>query len=130
MERTVIVIGVVILLSLFCGNNAQAAKFNDVPSHHWAKEAVGQSVEAGILQGYDGKFHGNKTLNRYEIAVIVARLLDKFEEASMTEVDTKEEEERLAAITDVLKKLRQELTHLNERTDAIEADLVAYADCQ
>ena len=124
MRTALSTLGLITLLVLLFSNNTFAAKFADVPSQHWAYEAIGSSVEAGILQGYDGKFHGNKTLNRYEIACIVARLLDKMEETTV-HADTKEEEERIAAITDVLLRLRQELAELNKRTDAIETDLVA-----
>ena len=51
--------------------------YTDVPRGHWAYESVKKAAEAGILQGYDGKFHGNKTINRYQMALIVARILDR-----------------------------------------------------
>lgn len=51
--------------------------YTDVPRGHWAYESVKKAAESGILQGYDGKFHGNKTINRYQMALIVARLLDR-----------------------------------------------------
>ena len=52
-----------------------AGPFSDVPSGHWAYKAIDKATEAGILQGYDGKFNGNKTLNRYQMAVVVSRML-------------------------------------------------------
>lgn len=51
--------------------------FSDVPKGHWAYEAVQKSAEAGILQGWNGRFHGNKIVNRYQMAVVVARMLDR-----------------------------------------------------
>ena len=51
--------------------------YTDVPRGHWAYESVKKAAESGILQGYDGKFHGNKTINRYQMALIVARILDR-----------------------------------------------------
>lgn len=53
-----------------------AEAFSDVPKTHWGFPAIQQAVDAGILQGYDGKFHGQRLLNRYQMAVIVAKLLD------------------------------------------------------
>ena len=50
--------------------------FSDVPSDHWAYDAVSQLAARGIVEGYpDGTFKGKRTLTRYEYAVIVARLL-------------------------------------------------------
>jgi hypothetical protein len=53
-----------------------ATPFADVPKTHWAYDAINKAVDAGILQGYDGKFHGQRLLNRYQMAVIVAKLLE------------------------------------------------------
>src|SRR5688572_15277279 len=51
--------------------------FADVPRGHWAYEAVQKAAEAGILQGWNNRFHGNKVVNRYQMAVVVARMLDR-----------------------------------------------------
>jgi hypothetical protein len=54
------------------------AGFSDVPPGHWAAEAVGALSEAGILVGYpDGTFAGERALTRYEMAMIIARLLEE-----------------------------------------------------
>jgi hypothetical protein len=57
--------------------NAASGPFSDVPKGHWAYEAVQKAAEAGILQGWNGRFHGNKIVNRYQMAVVVARMLDR-----------------------------------------------------
>lgn len=42
----------------------------------WAKEAVAQTVQAGIVSGYeDGSFRPNATITRAELAVMIARVL-------------------------------------------------------
>ena len=56
---------------------AAGGPFSDVPKGHWAYEAVQKAAEAGILQGWNGRFHGNKVVNRYQMAVVVARMLDR-----------------------------------------------------
>ena len=53
-----------------------ANPFSDVPRTHWAYSAISRAVDAGVLEGYDGKFHGEKLINRYQMAVIVKRVLD------------------------------------------------------
>lgn len=49
---------------------------DDVPSGHWAYDAVQSLVQQGILRGYpDGAFHGTKPLTRYEFAVALRSAL-------------------------------------------------------
>jgi S-layer homology domain len=51
------------------------SNFTDVPAGHWAQEAVDYASKAGLVQGYpDQTFKGNKTLTRYEAAMIFYRL--------------------------------------------------------
>lgn len=49
--------------------------FSDVPRTHWAYGAVKAAMDAGVLEGHDGKFMGDKLVNRYQMAQVVARLL-------------------------------------------------------
>ncbi|HJN17292.1 MAG TPA: S-layer homology domain-containing protein, partial [Armatimonadota bacterium] len=52
------------------------ADWPDIPSEHWANDAVATVTGAGIMNGYpDNTFQGDTPLTRYEIAVIAARLL-------------------------------------------------------
>jgi hypothetical protein len=51
--------------------------FADVPKDHWAYEAVAKAVESGLLQGYSNKFYGSRAMTRYQMAVVVARMLDR-----------------------------------------------------
>jgi hypothetical protein len=55
---------------------AASNPFSDVPRTHWAYKAIQTAVDAGVLEGYDGKFHGEKLINRYQMAVIIKRILD------------------------------------------------------
>lgn len=58
---------------------ATADGFTDVPPDHWAAEAVTASAEAGLLTGDpDGAFEGDRKVSRYEMAVILQRLLQYF----------------------------------------------------
>ena len=59
-----------------------AQTFSDVPAKHWAYEAVAKLAKAGLIEGYgDGTFRGDRSMNRYEFAVLTVRLLDRFDRA-------------------------------------------------
>lgn len=52
--------------------------FPDVPANHWAYEAVSKLAGNDIIQGYeDGKYHGERTMSRYEMAEIIYNALSK-----------------------------------------------------
>ena len=52
--------------------------FPDVPANHWAYEAVSRLAGNDIIQGYeDGKYHGERTMTRYEMAEIIYNVLSK-----------------------------------------------------
>ncbi|MGI5817348.1 MAG: S-layer homology domain-containing protein [Armatimonadota bacterium] len=60
--------------------------FADVPADHWASEAVEVSADAGLLTGDpDGNFHGQRDVTRYEMAIILQRLLQRIDAASAGE---------------------------------------------
>ena len=64
------------LLSVINPNMSKA--FPDVPENHWAYEAVSRLAGNGIIQGYeDGKYHGERTMTRYEMAEIIYNALSK-----------------------------------------------------
>ncbi|MFA6693354.1 MAG: S-layer homology domain-containing protein [Bacillota bacterium] len=55
-----------------------SANFPDVPTDHWAYDAVTKLVDEGLLSGMpDGTFSGAEPMNRYSVAVLVSRLLDR-----------------------------------------------------
>lgn len=60
-----------------------SAQFPDVPADHWAYDAVATLVDEGLLNGMpDGNFHGNEPMNRYSVAMLVAKVLDRIAESS------------------------------------------------
>ena len=59
-------------------NPSLSKDFPDVPANHWAYEAVSRLAGNGIIQGYeDGKYHGERTMTRYEMAEIIYNALSK-----------------------------------------------------
>ena len=67
------------LLNDVAGTHMKADRttlFPDVPSNHWAYEAVSDLSRRGLVKGYpDGTFGGDRLLTRYEFAEIVYRAL-------------------------------------------------------
>ena len=50
--------------------------FPDIPTNHWAYEAVSDLSRRGLVEGYpDGTFGGDRLLTRYEFAQIVYRAI-------------------------------------------------------
>lgn len=56
----------------------QLGPFPDVPTNHWAAEAIRAVREAGLMTGMaDGTFGPNEPVTRAQLAVILAKLLKK-----------------------------------------------------
>lgn len=69
-------------------NPNMSKDFPDVPENHWAYEAVSKLAGNGIIQGYeDGKYHGERTMTRYEMAEIIYNALSKGAKAEMKLVE-------------------------------------------
>jgi len=101
-----------------------APLFPDVKDDHWAKDAVAALAAKGLLEGYpDGTFKGDRAATRWEVAMIVARLLAKMEQAHAT-FATKAELEELRklvnALKDELDALGVRVTNLEENVGRID----------
>lgn len=70
-----------------------AATIADVPTNHWAFEDVKFTVDKGLFELYeDGTFRGSDNVSRYQIAVLVARLLEEIDGGN---ISTSEEDMEL-----------------------------------
>src|ERR1700760_4487650 len=66
--------------------------FADVPPDHWAYKAVDTLQKDGIVIGYpDGTYGGKRAMTRYEVAVAIARLLDKIPQPDLSKYVTKDD---------------------------------------
>ena len=53
------------------------AQFPDVPTGHWAEDAVERIADLNIVIGFpDGTFRGNEAFTRYQASLVVSRLLN------------------------------------------------------
>ena len=112
----------IILFSL-----APALAFKDVPKGHWAEPAVKKITEEyKIMSGYpNNTFVGGNTINRYEMAVMLSKLLTSFEQ----ELD--KDREDLASLLEVMELFQSEIKVLKDeikKRDAKIAELNGFLD--
>lgn len=59
--------------------NELETPYADVPRGHWAYKAVERLAELGLIEGgKDGLFHGDRPMTRYEMAVLVNKILQRY----------------------------------------------------
>lgn len=94
-----------------------APLFPDVPEGHWARDAVAALAARGLVEGYpDGTFKGDRSATRWELALMVARLLARLE-AEQATLATRTE---LAEVSKLAVALREELDALGVRLATLE----------
>jgi S-layer homology domain len=113
-------------LAVLCATNqaALATPFSDVPANHWAYQYIQSLAADGLIDGYpDGKFKGDRPLTRYEMAVIVARVVAKLQE-NQYKGPSKEDLDKLQKLIDALKDeldaLGVRVTNLEDALDALD----------
>jgi hypothetical protein len=105
-----ILLALIIVLSIT--GIAFAGPFTDVPTGHWSYEAISKLAKAGIVDGYgDGTFRGDKTMTRYEMAMIVGKAMERSDKA---DAQNKALIEKLAA------EFATELNNLGVRVGKLE----------
>jgi hypothetical protein len=79
MRRLIITL-VLSVMALGFALPAFAGPFTDVPTDHWAYDAIDKLQAEGFVEGYpDGTFRGNRSFTRYEMAMVVARIWDRLQ---------------------------------------------------
>lgn len=120
------------VLSLALVAPAFAQPFADVPTDHWAFDAIAELAAKGLIEGYpDGTFKGDRAMTRYEMAMVVARLLARIEAIKIPAppkipppVDA-EARRKLATVQRLVNEFRAELAALGVRVTAVEEELQA-----
>lgn len=94
-----------------------APLFPDVPDQHWARDAVADLSAKGILEGYpDGTFKGDRAASRWEMALMLQRLLARMEQEH-TRFATKAD---LEALRSLANRLKDELNAIGVRVKNLE----------
>lgn len=86
MKKRLLKVAITSALTVAFAVPALANPFSDVPSDHWAYKAVNELQQAGIVEGWDGKYQGDNSMTRYEMAQIVAKAMTKAQTAEQQEV--------------------------------------------
>lgn len=123
------------LLSLTLVAPAMAQPFADVPTDHWAYDAIAELAAKGLIEGYpDGAFRGDRAMTRYEMAMVVARVLARIEAIKIPPMPadlvrraelTKTDAATRAALTATDKRLTGSITTLNRLVAEFRAELAA-----
>jgi hypothetical protein len=111
------------LFVLALGVPAMAAMFKDVPTDHWAYEAIDYLQQQGLVEGFpDGEFKGNRTFTRYEMAMVIARMYSKLEDM-MGGMDSSKLDEIQAQLDRLSNEFKDELAQLGVRLDKLEGQV-------
>lgn len=104
------------LIAMTITGTTYAASFTDVPAKHWAYASVTQLVKAGLVDGYgDGTFKGDRTITRFEMAVIVGKAIDRFDKADA--VQQKEIDKLSAEFAGELNRMGVRVAKLETKTN-------------
>lgn len=109
-------------LGMAAGGPVRAqGKFPDIPPGHWAFQAVEDLADAGLVLGYpDGKFLGNRSLTRYEMATLVKRIVDNLAQRTPPTGVTPEQ---LAEVRRLVDELKVELAVIGTDMAAVKTQL-------
>jgi hypothetical protein len=122
-------------LVMVMGTSAFAASaYDDVPTDHWAYNALDYLTDAGVLEGYPGGFFkGDRTLTRFEFAQAIARLLDTIEQGGGSE-DIKvmadslraEFSDQLSQLNNTVSDLSNEVNDMTGRVNDLESTVAGH----
>ncbi len=110
-------IAAILAATTFSTATAFAAEnpFNDVPADHWSYDALAMLAKDGVIEGYgDGTFQGDKLMNRYEMAEIVAKAAEQYGTAALKDK---------GVINKLEREYAQELKDMDVRLTQVESDV-------
>ena len=128
MRQLAIAVAASLVLAII--SPAFAQPFADTPTNHWAYDAIAELAAKGLIEGYpDGTFKGDRAMTRYEMAMVVARLLARIESIQIPTPAPPPKPEVSKADIDMILRLvnefRAELAAKNVRLTAVEEELNA-----
>jgi hypothetical protein len=104
-----------------------AAPFSDVKASHWAYDAISKLAAKGYIEGYkDGTFKGEKNLTRYEVAMVISRLIDRFKGmGGVSPEDLRTLEKLTVEFSDELALLGVKVTALEDEMKMVKSDVAS-----
>ncbi len=128
MKRSIILAAAMALSTVAVSANP----FSDVPFSHWAYDSVNKLAAKGILQGYpDGRYKGNQTVTRYQLAMTTAKMLANVEQMLesgigsnlVTKADLQTLEKLTVEFADELALLGVKVTALEDDMQVVKEDV-------
>ncbi len=131
MRKVAFAIAAILVLGIV--SPAFSQPFADVPTDHWAFDAIAELAAKGLVEGYpDGTFKGDRAMTRYEMAMVVARLLARIEAIKIppppppVKIPPPEVTRRdIQTLQRLINEFRAELAALGVRVTAVEEELAA-----
>ncbi len=125
MRHLAVVVAAALVFAMIAPAFAQP--FADVPTNHWAYDAIAELAAKGLVEGYpDGTFKGDRAMTRYEMAMVVARLLARIESIQIPSPQAPQvTRANLDTIQRLINEFRAELAALGVRVTALEEELNA-----
>lgn len=122
MKRAALLLTLLLIPAAAHAQTTPAAPTNitltDVPAGHWSREAIMVLINKGLLLGYpDGTFKGDQPISRYEVAVILNRLIQSGL-LTKTNFDATE----LQAISGALQETVDEIAKLQGQVGTLQAN--------
>ncbi|HEV8355043.1 MAG TPA: S-layer homology domain-containing protein [bacterium] len=131
MKKVALAIAAVLVLMVVAPAFSQP--FADVPTDHWAFDAIAELAAKGLIEGYpDGTFKGDRALTRYEMAMVIARVLARIEAIKIppppaaVKIPAPEVTRAdIQTLQRLINEFRAELAALGVRVTAVEEELAA-----
>ncbi|MGM0420727.1 MAG: S-layer homology domain-containing protein [Bacillota bacterium] len=116
MKRIILAVSISLVMLLTLSLNVGAVEIEDVPEDHWAYESVQTLVERGYISLYeDDTFAGSNRVSRYELAHVIANLLEDIHVG-----ETEIEEEDVDLLRQLSLEFRNELVDVAEDMELFE----------
>ena len=120
----VVILMLFLILTVSSASFAQDVKLKDVPPDHWAYKAVKTLVEKGYLETYqDGTFQGDKAVDRYTLAYVVAKMLN-----AVATGRTAGDKEGMGDLRKVSTEFREELVLLSREGKLLDSKIKKMED--
>jgi len=120
MKKFLATAAVVALVALAVPAFAATNPFMDVPSNHWARDAISQLAANGIISGYpDGTYRGAQPTTRFEMASALARALNYLDFNRAGRQDIEMMKKLVLEFKDELDAMGVRVDELDDRVSAV-----------
>ena len=125
-KKVISLLLVILLISTNISVVLASDNIKDVSSSHWAYKSVVKLVDKGYMSLYDGnKFKGEKNVTRYELAEIIAKMLENINQGQVNP-----ESGDVLTLKKLATEFRSELVKVVNRNEELKKRLSDVSDQQ